>query len=103
MSKEALLKIVSDIAGTSAVEGHTRLYHDLKISGDDACELLENVQKSFGTDFVGFKFNEYFPNEGETFGISLFRLFGYKDKEKPFTFNHLLKVVEDRRWSQPTA
>ena len=41
------------------------LYHDLHICTDDAGELLEAVHKKYNTSFEGFRFDKYFPFDGE--------------------------------------
>ena len=77
------------------------LYHDLRISGDDADELLESVKKDFGTKFEGFSFGSYFPSEGEQIGYTVSKLFGFKDKLKRFTFGHLVEIVKAGHWFDP--
>ncbi|WP_144284007.1 DUF1493 family protein [Chryseobacterium echinoideorum] len=40
------------------------LLTDLGIDGDDAVELLMNLQKNFNVSFESFNFNKYFYREG---------------------------------------
>jgi len=77
-----------------------RLYHDMGLSGDDAGEFLDAVHARFSTRFEGSEFETYSPNEGE--GLPrFFRKLGFDDHKKPFTFSHLVKIVEAGQWSEP--
>lgn len=97
-----LEKIVVDISGhKKPLKDSLCLYHDLRISGDDAWELLEKVKKTFGTRFDELHFDAYFPNEGEALGYWLSALFGFKDKLKRLTFGHLMEVVKVGHWLEP--
>lgn len=77
------------------------LYHNLRIAGDDALELLEAVQKEFGTKFDNLNFGTYFPNEGDLMGYQLSKMFGVRDKLKRFNFGHLVEVVKSGHWYEP--
>ena len=100
--REAVAGIVLHIsAGKKTPEDSVCLYHDLKISGDDADELLGAVQKKFGTKFEGFKFAEYFPNEPEAIFHHMGNLVGMKNKFKRFPFGHLVAVVKAGNWFEP--
>lgn len=90
--------------GKSTVSDSTRLWHDLRISGDDAYELLEMVHKRFGTRFDAFDFNAYFPGETDIFEglISMIAAwFRRSDGRREFTFGHLVAIVERGVWFQP--
>ena len=68
--------IVASIAGVRRVTPSQRLYHDLGLSGDDAAEIFETVSKRYGTEFSGFRFADYFPDESEGFAGRLERWVG---------------------------
>ena len=88
-------------AGKTLPDDSVRLYHDLNISGDDAGELLEIVQKQFGTKFEGFKFTEYFPDDPSAIFYHIGNLIGLKRKFKLFTFGHLVEVIKAGHWFEP--
>jgi len=42
----------------------TRIWHDLKIGGDDFAELIEELHRAFGVSLAG-ALTDYCPSEGE--------------------------------------
>ena len=85
-----------------AFSDSSRLYHDLGIYGDDACEMLEEVREKFGVDFTGFDFSRYFPNETDGSILPLFKMFGYKGRRfTGFPVGHLRAVAASGRWFEP--
>jgi hypothetical protein len=99
---EDLQNIVKKISGVcGVVSDATRLYHDLSICGDDAVELLREVNQKFGTTFEEFEFYSYFPDETQAFILNICRLFGYVSRKNYFTFGHLVQVVKAGRWFEP--
>jgi hypothetical protein len=75
------------------------IYHDLRIAGDDAGELLDEISKRFGTSFREMHFPTYFPIETEVFGSHWANVFGFKDKKRPrVTVEHLIAVIERGHW-----
>lgn len=78
------------------------IYHDLGIGGDDAGELLDEMQDKFGVLFDGFDFQKYFPNEHEIFWLHIAKLLGRTDKaHKPVSIGHLKQVVLRGKWFDP--
>lgn len=78
------------------------IYHDLRIAGDDAAELLEEIIERFGTSFREMDFSTYFPNETEVFGYHWANVFGFRDKKRPrVTVEHLIAVIERGHWFAP--
>ena len=67
---------------------------DLKLFGDDASELLEEIQKKFDIDFSSFDFTLHFSPE---VGWPENPRFGYY----PVTVGHLIKVAELKCWFLP--
>ena len=102
-TERRLLELVQRLTGRRDVFfAPTELYADLRISGDDAWELIERVHQMFGTSFVGLSLADFFPGEHDPSG-------GFwlgKASEKPhdlrsFTFGHMLAVVESGHWFEP--
>ena len=95
--RRSLDAIVREVGGRGpdyAISDETRIFHDMRIYGDDAYELLEAIAKTFGTRFDGFDGQAYIPNQGDLTGIRIARLFGRRFAWRPLTFGHLLNVVE---------
>ena len=101
--EDAVLRILQDIARPSkAISASTLIYQDLLISGDDATELIDRIQKECGTSFQGFPFGDYFPDETESLFYRFLHLFG-RNSKKNLTVGHLLKVVEAGKWYEEAA
>lgn len=73
--------MVRNNVGCENISMSSRIEEDLRITGDDAWELLEELDRKFQIDFEGFDFREYFYEEGEgwylfpiTFVFIVFRL-----------------------------
>ena len=74
------------------------LYHDLRVYGDDAYEIIADLHSKFGTTFEGFGFTTYFPTEGLFGDFFAWRL---RDKRPQLTIGHLIAVVERGHWFEP--
>jgi hypothetical protein len=63
---DAIINLLRDEQGVSTpkLRPSARLYHDLGITADDACELLQRLHERFGTDFSELDWREYFGPEG---------------------------------------
>jgi len=97
-----IVSILQDIAGPRRpIEPSTRIYEDLLIAGDDAAELLERVQKKFGTSYEGFRFDDFFPNETDALLCRITLLFGFGSR-KTLTVQHLIDVVQAGKWTEPS-
>jgi hypothetical protein len=81
----------------------TRLLHDLSISGDDAADLLDRVQKRFGTSLSGMNFEEFFPNETESMFYRRGRFLGFGRPKRELSLGHLLRIVKEGRWLDPNV
>jgi hypothetical protein len=100
-TEEAILTILKEISVTNRkIERSTLVYHDLRISGDDAGDLIERISREFGTSFKGLHFPDYFPDETEAMFFRIYLFFGGRSK-KPLTVGHLMEVVERREWFDP--
>jgi len=99
--EENILRIVRQFGSGRTIPA-SELYHDLHIHGDDAGEMLEEIQQRYGTSFAGFNFTAYFPNETEALPRIVKRL-GFRDKAVgSFTVAHLIAVVRAGQWFAPT-
>jgi hypothetical protein len=99
-----LVEIVKRIGGSKTqIQLSTLVYHDLRIDGDDAAELLADISNSFAVSFKGMDFHAYFPDEteaiwwhwGSKLGIVSLRRF------RPCTIGHLLNVIDRGEWFDP--
>jgi len=79
----------------------TRIYHDLQIAGDDACEMLAAVTASCGVLLEGFDFNAYFPDETEALARYWMAKFGFDGKYRPLTVGHFSTVIRAGKWTEP--
>ena len=96
---DTLVSILRDISRyRGPIDEQTRVWHDLYLSGDDAYEMLETIQKRFGTSFLSMDFNRYFPGETEGFFYMWAERFGMKSKFRPLSLGHLIAVVRARQW-----
>jgi hypothetical protein len=70
MTDNGLIEFIEDQVGKLEFQGieDMGLYHDLDIYGDDADELLTKYSKMFNVSLEGFRFSDFFPNEGSTLG-----------------------------------
>lgn len=101
---EIVVKVWERVAGYAGVpveslSGQHRLWHDLKISGDDARDLLESLALEFGVSFDAFAVDTRFPAERDE-GSLLFvvkRLLGAAPQYTPTTLDELLSVIVDQR------
>lgn len=78
------------------IDENLRLYHDLNIYGDDASELMDRFKNEFNVDVSKFRFDDYFPSEGDWILPSILHFFiSRKPKEyKPITLSDLHQAVE---------
>jgi hypothetical protein len=91
----------------------TRLYHDLKVYGEEAAAYMETLQDDFGVDMEGFEFGRYFPEEfpGDTRATAILLTFlppslrtryTHRAKDyKPLTLAMLETALRDRCWRDP--
>lgn len=91
-----IYKIVSTHSGTNCEDLSHDLFleEDLKLVGDDASELLEEIQRQFEVDFSSFDFSLHFSPEVGWFENPEF---GYY----PVSIGHLIQVVKMKYWFLP--
>lgn len=99
---DKLVKLIRSIIRSSEeIADKTRLYHDLYISGDDAVELIEGINATFGTKFEGFEFAKYFPDETEGLVLKIVEFFGYKVRQSELSVHHMREVISKGQWFDP--
>ncbi len=100
--KETLLSIIFEVIGKSvSCNEESLVYHDLKISGDDAFELLNNIHKKFGTNFSEFDFEKFFPNETEDMYYQVMPFL--KKRKTKLKIKDLMSAIENGAWVTPTS
>jgi len=93
--------LIRKLAGyRKPIKPSTSINLDIGLDGDDAYELLETIQKRFGTRFNTLDWHKYFHNEGELDFLSqwLSKLFGQRETSQSLTFQKLLEVVQKGDW-----
>ncbi len=74
-NKEDLLKLINDYSPIRCQgRDEERLYHDLRISGDDAADFLDKYSILFNVNIGNFQFSDYFPHEGASLVANLMGL-----------------------------
>jgi hypothetical protein len=96
-----LTQLIAKIAAKKDVKPNERLWHDLKIGGEDAHEIIMFVHKNFEVNFDDFVFNDYFPDEGLSFRdvAAKVRKFPLSSK-KELTVADLLQMIQTKRFIQ---
>ena len=87
-----IIRMVAEQSGIprAQISQDSRLYHDLKIWGDDAGELLTEFRDVFQVDFTGFAFEDYFPPEASWSK--------WPREFQPLTVRELVESARARRW-----
>jgi hypothetical protein len=102
--RDIVLAMIREVACyRGQLDEETRLLHDLSISGDDAWELLSGIQKRFGTSLSGMNFEEFFPNETESVFYRRGRFLGFGRPKRDFPLRHLLKIIKEGCWLDPSG
>jgi acyl carrier protein len=98
---EALIRKLSGFR--KPVEAATSINLDVGLDGDDAYELLETIQKRFGTRFDALDWHKYFHSEGECDLLSLWlrKLLRRRDMRERLTFQRLLEAIQNGVWVEP--
>jgi hypothetical protein len=91
-----LIGIVEKISGRRNVTFNNTVNFDLKIEGDDAVDLIENIHREFGSSFNGMDMRKFFKDEGIEAALGFWRM-----GKLPLSVGHLLKVVEKGSWFEP--
>jgi len=81
----------------------SRINFDLHIDGDDAEELLAELQRRYKIDWTGLNFSRYFDSEPHLFNIipRLRRRFSKTPKQhEPLTIGDLTEAAIRKRWGK---
>jgi hypothetical protein len=98
-ARDVTVAIIRKFASSSEPIGdQTRLLHDLSISGDDAFELLSELEKQFGPFTIGMEFDDYFPDETEGMWYRRGKFLGPWKPKKELTVGDLLTCIKAGRW-----
>ena len=91
-----IIKIISKESGVpiERLNGATLLEEDLGVTGDDAWEVIEALEVKYHLDLKEFEFLKHF---GPEVGWATSKEYGYY----PVSIDHLVKVVENKRWFMP--
>lgn len=126
MKKDVSLKELSEIVllhgevKNIEVTDNIKIGEDLLIIGDDADEMILDLNREYGTDFSNLNLSEYFPSEcsadmfcyeyeNTKYRHKLSRLLDYplyifwnlfksKKQYKTMTLGDLLKAVKEEKW-----
>lgn len=78
-----------------------RFFNDLGIGGDDCIQLMNRIATKYGIDMTSYIPSEYHETEQEIlstgwpFDVKLNRVL------KEFDLNHLIEVIDKKRWYEP--
>ena len=102
-TETALCEMLAKFIGRKKVSDDSALLQDLGIAGDDAWELLEDINLRFGTDFSKMPFSAYFLDETEALGVHWVKLIGRRSSRRPLTVRHLGNVIDQGVWFDPSG
>jgi len=93
---EQLIELVYEHAGVKKeeIKPESFIEEDFGCTGDDAWELMEEIQKKFNVDLNEFEFSLHFGPEA---GSYVAKNYGYY----PVSVKHLIEVAEDKKWKLP--
>ncbi|UTV99825.1 DUF1493 family protein [Marinomonas rhizomae] len=84
------------------ISKETLLYHDVRVDGEDAMELMGKYSDKFLVDMSGFNFDLYFNGEGldslSIFG-SIFGVGGNNHRVDEITVDMLMQAAINRKWN----
>jgi hypothetical protein len=94
--------LIKKYTGLRELGSDPRIFHDLKLRGEDAGDFLEDVSSQFDVDLSGMRFPRYFPAEyysPRDFVVDLFRIADTRWQEP--RLKHLVKVCKEKKWFEP--
>jgi hypothetical protein len=96
---EELRDLLINMSAKNDILPQDRIYHDLGIRGEDAGELIDFMHHQYGVDFLGLKFNDFFPDEILTFRDlwGFFKCFPASGKRE-VTVMDLVRISRSRKW-----
>jgi Protein of unknown function (DUF1493) len=96
--RQEVLALISKFAGIPIrrLKDSDQLDADLKLTGDDADELMNKFFVTFAVDPTGYSFTDYFDVEG--FFVSPWQ----RSKGLPLSIGDLIQAAERRSWIAST-
>ncbi|MFD1145415.1 hypothetical protein ACFQ4C_30090 [Larkinella insperata] len=74
-------------------------FDDLEIDGDDCIDLMNGIATKYGVELTSYNPLDYHQTEWE---VSLWPFVKVDRPFKSFDFNHLIDVIDKKRWYEPT-
>ena len=103
MNREILKKRLKELFKTKlgyAVTDWNKSFHDAGAYGLDAYVFFDDLSEEFNVDFSNLDYKRYGINDFY-FVNPIKDLFKYWGKKRDFTLNHLLDVIEKKKWFDP--
>lgn len=102
MERDAIRNEIAEITGLriESLAEDKRLFHDLRLYGDEAVGLLTAFGDRNGVDWSKMPFLEYFPPEGPFVLLHARLSVSYRRKFREFTVRHFTECVLERKWIQ---
>jgi len=97
--KKKLEKIFKDLLGYNITDWN-KSFIDVGTIGLDAYTFFDELSKEFDADFSNLDYKRYGIND--FYLMNPFKdFFKYRGKKRDFTFNHLVDVIEKKKWFDP--
>ncbi|MGG6230353.1 DUF1493 family protein [Tenacibaculum sp. SDUM215027] len=74
---------------------------EVGIDGLDAEHFFKEFACEFNIDMSSFDFDRYFSDETFSFKKTIQKNYKYFRVKRQFSFNHLLDVIESKKWFDP--
>jgi hypothetical protein len=96
--------MIRDVYGRTVVDSGTSITSFNAVSEDNDA-FLKRFRQEFNVDMTGFDYYDFF-REDQFYTMAVWhlilKLFRKVRQKKSLTIDHLIKVVQDRRWSAPS-
>ena len=97
--KKKLEKIFKDLLGYNITDWN-KSFIDVGIVGLDAYTFFDELSKEFDVDFSNLDYERYGIHD--LYFINPFKsFFKYRGKKRYFTLNHIVDVIEKKKWFDP--
>jgi len=103
MNREILKKRLKELFKTKLgydVTDWNKSFHDVGACGLDAYVFFDDLSEEFNVDFSNLDYKRYVLTP-PSFSNPFKDLFKYWGKKRDFTLNHLLDVIEKKKWFDP--
>jgi Protein of unknown function (DUF1493) len=103
---EKVTEFIANEAGVpvDSITRQTRLWHDLRLGGDDAVEVFTRYQAQFGVDLASLQLTQHVPSEITVWYVdaweSLARILRFLPSPRyvPITVDDLVRAAEAKTW-----